>query len=153
MNKPFFSRKGQSSGTLAVLMGGLVGVVVITIAWVSMMNSASQGYTNVVVDNNQYSSFSQKGNIVNLTNDLNNNFINTNGTGTTGSGGPIETVTASAYTGVRLFVALPGFYYSIFTNIGSQFNIPQEIIALVCVLVTVALIALFILIARGVVVG
>ena len=147
-----FGRRGQStSGILSVLLGGLVAVTLITLLWTGMLNESQNSYPVLTYDEDAYGAFNQSSEIMDVTEDLNDQFTNLNSTGT-GVGDIMSVTTTGGYNSIRLFASMPALYYNIINSAAQLFGIPSTVVDVVVVIIIGALIGLFILLVFRVVI-
>lgn len=135
--------KAQNKGLFMVLVGGLITITIFSLLYVYLLRGAQDSYGNIEYNESEFSALNQTNSIVNLTNQMNEEFTGLN---QTSSGGDIIAVTTTGgYNTIKIVGQTPGIYGSMFLSLSRILGVPLPIAQLLFYFVLLAVISLFIL--------
>lgn len=138
------NNKAQTKGIFMVLIGGAIAITIFALLFIYMLRGAQESYPTVTFNETQYQAFNQTNQIINLTQEMNDQFTSVDSAGTN-VGDIINVVTTGGYNTLRIIGAVPAVYSNMIFAVATVVGIPIAIVNLIGFIVLAAILGLFIL--------
>lgn len=143
------NNKAQTESGIVSILSGIVLLCALGIGATAWIGASADTYS-ISFDETQYSFLNKTGEITNLTQELNTEFLAANNTGSTNVLDIINVATTAGFTSVKIIGKSSGIYYAIIVDGASILYIDYVYVLLAVLIIIVVLVSIFILLVMKV---